>query len=71
MTFGSALSLLKKNRRLARAGWNGSGQFIQIVTPEPDDLMDLPFIYIQTVQKQRVPWLASQTDLLAEDWQVL
>jgi hypothetical protein len=30
--------------------------------------MTLPFIFISTVQGDLVPWLASQTDLLADDW---
>lgn len=33
--------------------------------------MTLPYIFITTVQGDRVPWLASQTDLLAEDWLLL
>ena len=30
--------------------------------------MTLPYIYIETVQGDMVPWAASQTDILAEDW---
>jgi len=35
-----------------------------------DDAVDLPFIYMRTVTGQVVPWLASQTDMLAEDWEI-
>jgi hypothetical protein len=31
--------------------------------------MTLPYIFIHTVQGDRVPWLASQTDILATDWE--
>jgi hypothetical protein len=33
--------------------------------------MTLPYIFMKTVQGDLVPWLASQTDLLAEDWSVV
>jgi len=33
--------------------------------------MTLPYIYMRTVQGDFVPWLASQTDLLAEDWYIV
>jgi hypothetical protein len=55
-------------RRWSRRGWNGPGQFIELQAPNPASKMTLPCIYITTVQGDRVPWLASQTDLLAQDW---
>ena len=33
--------------------------------------MSLPYIYITTVQGNRVPWIASQTDLLSQDWYIV
>ena len=33
--------------------------------------MTLPYIFISTVRGELVPWLASQTDMLAEDWEVV
>lgn len=69
--FGYALSALKDGRRIARDGWNGPGQFLELQTPDAHSKMTLPYIYITTVTGDRVPWLASQTDLLAKDWVVL
>ncbi len=66
--FELALSLLKTGRRVAREGWNGKGQWLMMQVPDKDSKMTLPYIYIRTVQGDLVPWLASQTDLLAEDW---
>lgn len=66
--FGQALKYLKLGGCVAREGWNGKGQFIQLQIPDEHSKMNLPYIYISTVQKDLVPWLASQTDLLAEDW---
>jgi len=57
--------------RWSRRGWNGPGQFIQLQTPGDDGHMTLPYIYITTVQGDRVPWLASQTDLLSTDWYIV
>lgn len=68
MNFGEALERLKNGRRVNRAGWNGPGQHLELQVPDEHSKMTLPYIFITTVQGDRVPWLASQTDLLAEDW---
>lgn len=67
-TFSEALDLLKKGKKLYREGWNGKGQFIALQVPDENSKMGLPYLYISTVSGKLVPWLASQTDLLAEDW---
>jgi hypothetical protein len=67
--FGWALRKLRDGCALTREGWNGKGQFIYMQHPDTHSKMTLPYLYITTVQGERVPWLASQTDLLAEDWQ--
>jgi hypothetical protein len=48
--------------------WNGRGQFIELQVPDLNSKMSLPYIFIRTVQGDLVPWLASQTDMLANDW---
>jgi hypothetical protein len=68
MNFGQALDHLKSGLCVARAGWNGNGQFIELQRPDERSKMTLPYIFIVTVQGDRVPWLASQTDLLSDDW---
>ena len=73
LDFGMALKALKEGKRVARSGWNGAGQHLQLekvhtVTPVRDNLCLVPFISIKTVQDTLVPWLASQTDMLSEDW---
>ena len=69
--FSWALVALKEGDRVARAGWNGKGQWLALQTPDEHSKMSLPYIYISTVGGDLVPWLASQTDLLADDWQRL
>lgn len=71
LTFGSALVYLKEGRRVQRAGWNGPGQWLGLQVPDQHSKMKLPYIYISPVSGQLVPWLASQTDMLAEDWSVV
>lgn len=66
--FSWALLRLKQGFRLHRSGWNGKGMWLGMQDPKRDLYMTLPYIYMHTAQGQRVPWLASQTDLLAEDW---
>jgi len=68
--FGWALDLLRSGERVCREGWNGKGQYLELQVPDQNSKMTLPYIYIRTVQGDLVPWLASQTDLLAEDWEV-
>jgi hypothetical protein len=61
----------KFRHRWSRRGWNGPGQFIELQVPDEHSKMTLPYIFITTVQGNRVPWLASQTDLLAKDWYIV
>jgi hypothetical protein len=69
--FEEALILLKAGRRLSREGWNGKGMWIEVQRPDEHSKMSLPYIYMSTVTGDLVPWLASQTDILAEDWGVV
>lgn len=66
--FGWALNVLKDGGAIWRAGWNGPNQRLALQNPDVNSKMTLPYIYIKTVQGDLVPWLASQTDMLAEDW---
>ncbi|MCC2626584.1 MAG: hypothetical protein K0S14_234 [Thermomicrobiales bacterium] len=66
--FGWALTALRGGHAVVRSGWNGKGQSLRLQTPDEHSKMTLPYIYITTVQGDRVPWLASQTDMLALDW---
>lgn len=77
MTFGVAIEAMKEGKPVKRLGWNGKGIFIGIQNPDENSKMTQPYIYIDTMElettnprapKGRVPWLASQTDMLAEDW---
>jgi len=78
LSFGDALSQLKKGERVARNGWNGKNMWLHMQTPDAHSKMTLPYIYIEYPNGHpayptgsRVPWLASQTDMLAEDWFVV
>lgn len=71
LNFSDALAFLKNGYRVKRAGWNGKEQYLMLQLPDEGSKMTLPYIYIRTVQSDLVPWVASQTDLLAEDWDVI
>ena len=78
MNFSEALTLLKNGERVARDGWNGKGMWLKLQRPDMNSKMTLPYIYIEYPSGHiaypvgsRVPWLASQTDMLADDWAVL
>lgn len=83
MDFGEALAALKAGKRVTRPGWNGKGMWLALI---PGDGWHLrgnslfqcmadgdhfkPWIGMHTADAGFVPWLASQTDVLAEDWEV-
>lgn len=85
-SFSEALALIKEGRRVQRKGWNGKGMFISLVAgsvftvnrppllgiyPEGTEITYHAHVDMKTADGQIVPWLCSQTDMLAEDWTVL
>ncbi len=80
MNFGQAIEALKDGKCVARKGWNGKGIHLALQRPDAHSKMTLPYIYIVTnglitdnpdAPKGVVPWLASQTDMLSEDWYIV
>jgi hypothetical protein len=85
LTFGFAIEAMRAGLKLAREGWNGKGMFVFYVPPgrnQPTTMAAREFfgggmvpyreyIAMKTVDGEVVPWLASQTDMLAEDWGVV
>lgn len=85
-SFADALHAVKKGSKIARMGWNGKGMFLFLVPgstfkvsrppllgiyPEGTEINYCPHIDMRTADGKIVPWLASQTDLLADDWVIL
>ena len=83
MKFGVALEVLKSGNQVSREGWNGKGMFIYLVKgstftvnrapllgiyPEGTEINYRDHIDMKTADGSCVPWIASQSDLLAEDW---
>lgn len=68
--FGWAIKKLKAGNRVCRTGWNGVGMYIELQVPDHNSKMSLPYIYLKTVDSDLVPWLASQTDMLSNDWKL-
>lgn len=72
--FDEALTLLRGGERVSRKGWNGKGQYIVLAVAafafgrQLDNAPVGPHLLIRTVSGDYVPWLASQSDLLAFDW---
>lgn len=78
MSFEQALSALKKGLNVMRSGWNGKGMWLVLQRPDEKSKMTEPYIYIEYpeghpayVNGCRCPWLASQTDIMAEDWMIM
>lgn len=71
MDFGDAIRAMKDGHRVARQGWNGKGMWLALQVPDAHSKMRLPYIYMSTVTGDLVPWLASQTDVLADDYVIV
>ena len=85
MNFGAALEAVLNGEAIARKGWNGAGQFVYLISAR-DLQVGLEYGYgeyegepvftdvlaIRTAHNQiQVGWLASQSDMLANDWYVV
>lgn len=83
---GWAVKQMQNGQRVARAGWNGKGMFLFLVPgstfkvsrhpllgiyPEGTEINYHAHVDMRTADGQIVPWLCSQTDLLATDWEVV
>jgi len=86
MNFSEALARIKEGRRVTRAGWNGRDMFVFLVPGSVFKVNREPLLSIlgegtevkyhghidmKTAQGYIVPWLASQADLLSEDWETV
>jgi hypothetical protein len=71
MNFGQAIEALKQGKKVSRSGWNGKGMWLALQVPDANSKMSLPYIYMFTATKDLVPWLASQTDVLSDDWGIV
>lgn len=81
LSFGEALNEMGIGCKVARYGWNGKGMFLFMIAGGAwdfecdidgvDGLNTLPFICMKTADGKLVPWLASQTDMIASDWMVI
>lgn len=81
--FGWALNVLKDGGKVCRAGWNGKGLSIELQVPDAHSKMTLPYLFMNYPPtpasdtapanhiNAKVPWLASQTDILSEDWEIV
>lgn len=82
LDFGKAIQLLKEGKRLQRKGWNGKKQYIELATnisyknndeeiinAEHDSMGNKAIAFVGTSGVQ-LGWLASQADMLAEDWKI-
>lgn len=68
---GWAVKVMRAGERVRRAGWNGKGMWLALQTPDANSKMTLPYVYMSTVSGDLIPWLCSQSDLLAVDWEVV
>jgi hypothetical protein len=84
VSFSVALEEVKKGKFIQRKGWNGKGMYVFYIgdkmsdgngwtftNGKNDNISLYPFLAMKTADDKVVPWLASQTDILAEDWNVL
>ena len=83
MNFGKAIVLLKEGKKLRRKGWNGKNQYIELVSNISYKNADGEIINInhKTMGNKAIAfigtsgveigWLASQSDMLSDDWELI
>ena len=86
MNFGLALEAAKKGSKITRRGWNGKGMYVFLADDvefhtdadlseywgNVDGVCVLPVLVLRTAKGDLQPgWLASQNDMLADDWEVV
>lgn len=67
-SFGWAIKQLRNGSKVYREGWNGKGMWLELQVPDENSKMMRPYIFMSPVDGKLVPWVASQTDVLGEDW---
>lgn len=67
-TFGEAIEEMKKGQTVARSGWNGKGMYVYLA--QLTEHVEPCFIMYTAQGKLQPGWLASQMDMLADDWEV-
>lgn len=83
LTFGLAIEAMKKGLKVRRRGWNGKNQYIElasgisyknpegiVVNAQHDAIGNQAVAFCGTSGVQ-MGWLASQADMLSEDWEVV
>lgn len=81
-SFAEALQYLKAGKRVRRSGWNGKNQYVELATcisykradgevvnVEHDAIGNCALAFVSPSGVQ-LGWLASQADMLAEDWEL-
>ena len=68
-SFGYALMAAKNGYKIQRVGWNGKCMWVRVQFPDKHSKMTKPYLYIEYAD-ERFPWVASQADLMADDWKV-
>lgn len=70
---GWAVNQLLAGAKVRRSGWNGKNMWIQLQKPDENSKMTESYVYIEypTDRGYRIPWLCSQGDLLATDWELV
>lgn len=76
MAFTEALHLLIEDpeanvERIARRGWNGKGQYVSFQAPDSGSANTEPYLWLKNAQGGRVPWVPSQGDIFAWDWEIV
>lgn len=86
LSFSVALDAIKGGHRVARTGWNGKGMFIYHVPANRYKVTSIAakaffgaeamvpygaYVAMKTADGTVVPWPCSQTDMLAEDWEIV
>lgn len=69
-SFENALTSAKRGFAIRRGVMAASNQFIMMQKPDEHSANTQAYLYV-TDGKNRTPWTPTQSDLMAEDWEML
>lgn len=83
LSFGLAIEAAKKGKKIARRGWNGKNQYVElaerisyenaaheVINAKHEAIGNKALAFVGTSGVQ-LGWLASQADMLADDWMIV
>lgn len=75
MSFGLAVEAMRKGLKVARAGWNGKGMYLELQVPDEHSKMTFPYPFFTIPDcregTRRIPYASTIVDIMSDDWEIV